>query len=385
MLPAANKGLSQSFGFPDTCLTPPVGEPIPYPNVAMHAQAATFSPIVSVFMIPALNQASVIQKTTGDEPGRLHWTQMGPGTFDVGNPIVSIHMIPAVHLTTPTDGNTGNDSVGCVVAPGAPNVLYTLAPDAAEHSRFITPLGGARSISRDQQAAMAGRLSGPPLDGEPQLLPGGVGLIRVNAFSLALPGALHLAIERLASRGMGALLLDLRDCPGGEWAALVAVAADFLEPGSLIATLHDADGDETPYLARGGQPHRLPMILLVNERTASAAELFAGVLQAHRRAAVIGARTHGKGVAQALFPAQGGAGAALGSVADILLPDGVSITGVGVAPDIEAPAEGAAQQAISLCRSLLCSVRDGAASGPIPRASSKPSGEHSPSRETGAS
>jgi carboxyl-terminal processing protease len=355
MLPAANKGPSQSFGFPDVCLTPVLAlpVPIPYPNTAAHAQAATFSPIVSVGMIPALNQGSVIASSTGDERGTLHWTTRGPGTFDMGNPIVFVDMLPAINLACPTDGNTGNNEPGMVVAPGAPNVLYTLAPGAADpRPRFVAPVGAGVTLSGEQQAAMQDTLSGGPLDGAAELLDGGVGLLRVRVFSLALPGALHLAVEKLASRGMRALVLDLRGCPGGEWIAFVEAASDWLDPGLLIATLRDDEGDETPCRARGGGACRLPLILLVDGRTASAAELFAGALQAHGRATVVGERTYGKGVAQALFPAQNGAGATLGTVADILLPGGTSITGTGVVPDIEVPGEAAREPATALGRSF---------------------------------
>lgn len=350
MLPASNKGPSLSFGFPDVCLTPvgPVVVPIPYPNFGAHAAAATFSPIVSVGMIPALNQGSILAMTTGDEPGVAHWTVKGPGTFDMGNPVVFVDMLPAINLTCQTSGNTGNDQPGMVVAPGAPHVLYTLAPGAGEGGRFARAAGAGALLSHDERASMEYVLSGAPLRGEPELLPGGVGLVRVSAFSLALPGALHLAVERLASRGVRRLVLDLRGCPGGEWLALVEAAADFLEPGALVATLRDAEGDETPHRARGEHPCRLPMIVLVDGRTASAAELFAGVMQAHGRARVAGERTRGKGVAQALFPGQAGEGATLCTVADVLLPGGRSITGVGVAPDLETTGEGALDCALAV-------------------------------------
>src|SRR5689334_17526415 len=171
MLPASNKGPSLSFGFPDVCRTPvgPVIVPIPYPNFGAHAQAATFSPIVSVAMIPALNQGSIIAMTTGDEPGVAHWTVKGPGTFDMGNPVVFVDMLPAINLTCQTAGNTGNDQPGMVVAPGAPNVLYTLAPGAGEGARFVTAVGTGVALSHDERASMEHRLCDPPLAGDPVL------------------------------------------------------------------------------------------------------------------------------------------------------------------------------------------------------------------------
>lgn len=309
MLPASNKGPSLSFGLPDVCLTPvgPVIVPIPYPNFGAHAMAATFSPIVSVAMIPALNLGSVIALTTGDEPGVAHWTIKGPGAFDTGNPVVFVDMLPAICLTCLTDGNTGNDEPGTVVMPGAPNVLYTwAAPSAAE-------------------------LEGDPVE-HAALDGAGVGSIRTRVFSMALPGRVHLLVERWQREGMKELSLDLRGCRGGLFRAFIALASAFLDEGAELVTLTDAEGDQVTYRARGSRPFTLPVTLLVDRGTASAAELFAGCLKAHGRARVLGERTYGKGTAQCAIETAGGS-PVLGTVARFTLPGGLTIEGVGVTPD----------------------------------------------------
>lgn len=366
MLPASNKGPSLSFGFPDVCRTP-VGRvivPIPYPNFGAHATAATFSPIVSVGMIPALNQASILAMTTGDEPGVAHWTVRGPGTFDLGNPIVFVDMLPAINLTCQTNGNTGNNQPGCVVAPGTPKVNYTLLPAprapvegasserAGEEERFLGPVGTATALSEEERSTLESLSSTPPLDGEAEIADSGVARIRVSVFSIALPGALHLAIARARDRGARAIVLDLRGCPGGEWLSLVEVASDFLPAGALIASLRDADGDETPHRARGETPCRLPLAILVDGRTASAAELFAAILQAHGRATIVGRRTFGKGIAQAVFKSADGSRDWLGTVGEVVLPDGSTLPGTGVAPDVELPEEEALAGALSIGAAL---------------------------------
>lgn len=277
MLPSSNKGPSLNFGFPDVCLTPvgPVIVPIPYPNFGAHAMAVAFSPNVMTAMIPALNLGSVIPLTTGDEPGVAHWTVMGPGTFDVGNPVVNVNMLPGINLTCLTDGNTGNDEPGMVVAPGAPNVLYTLA--RADHDI----------------------LDGPPLADE-GFAAEGVGYLRIQVFSWRLPAALDGAVNRLVERGMRALILDLRGCPGGELKAFLDLASDFLPRGAHLVSVIDAEGDEVRHRARREPAYSFPLALLVDGGTASAAELFAGCLAAHGRALVIGAPTHGKDTGQIL-------------------------------------------------------------------------------------
>jgi carboxyl-terminal processing protease len=317
VLPASNKGPSLSFGFPDVCLTPvgPVIVPIPYPNFGAHAMAATFSPIVSVAMIPALNMGSVLAMTTGDEPGVAHWTIKGPGTFDTGNPVVFVDMLPAICLTCLTDGNTANNEPGTVVMPGAPNVLYTWAARAG---------------------AVEEALAGDPVDGA--RLEEGIGELRVRVFSMALPGRVHLLIARWLEEGLRALVLDLRGCRGGLLRAFIAIASDFLPEGAELATLEDAEGDRIVYRSRSARPHAMPLVLVVDGGTASAAELFAGCLQAHGRATVVGERTHGKGIAQCLLrDAQGGA--ALATAARVFLPGGAAIHAVGLTPDVPAEAE----------------------------------------------
>jgi carboxyl-terminal processing protease len=96
----------------------------------------------------------------------------------------------------------------------------------------------------------------------------------------------------------------------------------------------DADGDLVDHLARAGAPSTLPLALLVDRDTASAAELFAGSLQAHGRAVVVGEATHGKGTGQAFVPDREGEARYL-TVAGLFLPDGRAIEGAGVKPDHE--------------------------------------------------
>jgi carboxyl-terminal processing protease len=77
MLPASNRGVGMSLGFPDVCLTPPVPLPVPYPNMGFNAMSAVFSPVVKVSMLPALNMASFVPMTMGDELGIAHPTFKG--------------------------------------------------------------------------------------------------------------------------------------------------------------------------------------------------------------------------------------------------------------------------------------------------------------------
>jgi carboxyl-terminal processing protease len=316
MLPASHKGPGLNFGSPDVCLTPvgPVIVPIPYPNFAAHAMAVAFVPNVLVAMIPALNLGSVIPMTTGDEPGVAHWTFMGPGTFVAGNPVVFVGGLPGINVTCPALGNNGNCANAMVVAPGAPNVLYTLAREEAE--------------SIDAQ------LERPPLVDE-RMAAEGVGYLRVTVFSWRLPAAFEAAVARLSARGMRALVIDLRGCPGGELTAFLELAGDFLECGAELVTMIDAEGDEVRHCARRAPAHDFPLALLVDGDTASAAELFAACLSAHGRAVVAGAPTRGKDTGQIVVRASSGEAVSL--TAARFTPPGAALDAEGrVVPHLRA-------------------------------------------------
>src|SRR4051812_18030329 len=100
MLPASNRGVGMNIGFPDVCLTPavPAPVPVPYPNIAMNVQAAPFSPIVKVTMMPAINMGSKIPMSLGDDAGVAHPVFKTMGMYTMGNPVVLVNSLPAVNL-----------------------------------------------------------------------------------------------------------------------------------------------------------------------------------------------------------------------------------------------------------------------------------------------
>lgn len=218
MLPASNRGVGMNFGAPDVCLTPP-GVPIPYPNFALHCQAVPFSPLVRVNMVNALNMASKIPTTFGDNAGVLHPVFMQFGAFTMGNPIVFVERIPAINLLCPTTGNAMNNPVGAVVVPGSPNVFYTLAGLG----------GGSEEAAPDDLAALAavssGRSATPAASAS--MLDGGVGRLVIRVFSADIATRVWNAVRGLEREGLRALVIDLRGCPGGEMDAWLRLADDF--------------------------------------------------------------------------------------------------------------------------------------------------------------
>jgi hypothetical protein len=327
MLPASNRGIGMSLGFPDVCLTPPVPLPVPYPNMGFNAMSAIFSPVVKVSMLPALNMASFVPMTMGDELGIAHPTFKGTGRYTMGNPIVHIDMLPAINLLCPTTGNNFNDPLGVVVMPSLTNVFFTYrasgADDAATGRLPIEAIDAHVPCFEGDRARSCV---------ESAWLGPGVGYLAIQVFSLDVPARVYCAIKALAAGGLETLVIDLRGNPGGELNAFVELAGDFLEAGSVVARLVDTDGDETVVRSTNRSPHRAPLWIVVDRWTASAAELFAGCLQWHGRAVVIGERTHGKGVAQS--PLLTIAGVADATAAHVNLPDGGPVHGVGVTPDV---------------------------------------------------
>lgn len=333
MLPASNRGVGTNIGFPDVCLTPPTPSPVPYVNLGAHATAAPFAPTVFVGMMNALNLGSVIPLTTGDEAGTAHPTVMGAGTFTMGNPIVQIDGLPGINLLCPTTGNNVNDGLGAVVVPSVANVFYTLARDPAADAPSMTEL--VRSIARDlaTKGVEASRVCLPRAT---------VAVLRIEAMTRDLPARIYTLLQSAPA----GIVLDLRGNPGGELAAALALASDFLPSGLELVTVTETDGDVTVHRSRAEGPHRVPLALLVDRRTASAAEVFAGCLQAHGRALVIGETTYGKGTAQALD------GDRYGTVATLRLPNNTPLEGHGVRPDVHAPSARDGEPDAALTRAI---------------------------------
>jgi carboxyl-terminal processing protease len=140
-------------------------------------------------------------------------------------------------------------------------------------------------------------------------LPGGVGRLLVRAFPKGVADSVRLGVMALRAAGAVSLVLDLRDAVGGNLAQGASIADLFLNAGATIA-LSKSRGlaDSVSYRDSTASPFdSLPVAVLVDEGTAGAAEVVAGALQDHDRAAVLGAITFGRGVTQSTFPLGGGA------------------------------------------------------------------------------
>jgi carboxyl-terminal processing protease len=168
-----------------------------------------------------------------------------------------------------------------------------------------------------------------------RLTPAGIGVIRIDRFSLRSAPQTADAARRLQVAGARGLVLDLRGNPGGRQSHAVGGASLFLEHGRTIAALSGVHRRDELIFARGGAKSRLPMCVLVDGASASAAEVVAGALHDHGRAVVVGRPTYGKSLVQEIDPLQSGAALKL-TVASYRTPGGVDISRRGVRPDVRA-------------------------------------------------
>jgi carboxyl-terminal processing protease len=168
-------------------------------------------------------------------------------------------------------------------------------------------------------------------------LDGKVGIVRISSFSEQTEAGVADAVDKLKAEAKGplqGLVLDLRNNPGGLLSQAVAVSDAFLERGEIVSTRSRKPEDSQRYNARTGDiAGGVPIVVLINGGSASAAEIVAGALQDQHRAIVLGTKSFGKGSVQTIIPLTGH-GAMRLTTARYYTPSGRSIQAVGIEPDI---------------------------------------------------
>jgi carboxyl-terminal processing protease len=164
----------------------------------------------------------------------------------------------------------------------------------------------------------------------------GVGYIRLQEFSATASETVEESVEALLDEDPEGIVLDLRENPGG-WLDQAIEVADLFLGDALVAVERFSDGQEREFKASAGDiAEEIPLVVLVNERSASASEIVAGALQDQERAVLIGAPTFGKGSVQRPFSLSDGSELRV-TVALWFTPDDQRIQGRGLTPDIEIP------------------------------------------------
>jgi carboxyl-terminal processing protease len=166
-----------------------------------------------------------------------------------------------------------------------------------------------------------------------KILDGNIGYIRINQFQEQTAEDVSAALKKLTDSNAASLILDLRNNPGGLLNSAIDVSGRFLPKEKLVVYTKTRTGDKSEFFTDGESHFSKPMIVLVNQGSASASEIVAGALKDWNRAVILGTQTFGKGSVQTVIPLSGNAGLRL-TTAKYYTPNGKSIQNTGITPDI---------------------------------------------------
>jgi len=185
-----------------------------------------------------------------------------------------------------------------------------------------------------------------------RMLEDGIGYLRITQFNQPVAAALDRALDELRDQGLRALIIDLRNNPGGLLTAAVQVSQRFLPRGELIVTTEGRDNRVLQTFRARGLRHLvdLPLAVLINGGSASASEIVAGALKDHRRAVLVGEKSFGKGSVQTVIPLADGSAIRL-TTAHYYTPSHRRIQDRGIEPDIVVPISPADWQKLQMQRS----------------------------------
>jgi carboxyl-terminal processing protease len=158
-----------------------------------------------------------------------------------------------------------------------------------------------------------------------------IGYLRLNQFSANAAKEVAHGVANLQNQGAKAYILDLRNNPGGLLQAGIEIARLWLKDGAIVYTVN-REGMLDSFMATEGEITEAPLVVLVNQGSASASEILAGALQDNGRALLVGEKTFGKGLIQSLFELPDGAGLAV-TVAKYETPNHKDINKLGIMPD----------------------------------------------------
>lgn len=168
-----------------------------------------------------------------------------------------------------------------------------------------------------------------------EMLEDNIGYIIIDQFTGTSTEQVEEAINDLKSQGMERIIVDLRDNPGGQLECIQAILNYFLPKDKLLLYSETKDGEQERYYTENdGLITDMPLCVLVNENSASASEVFAGVVKCYDRGKLVGTKTFGKGIMQSTFGLSDGTAIKL-TIGKYYLPDDSNIHGIGIEPDYE--------------------------------------------------
>jgi carboxyl-terminal processing protease len=262
-------------------------------------------------------------------------------------------------------GVSTNQAVKIITGPPGTTVALTIR----------TPKGEERDVTLRRQTIKVASVKGW------MHLPGGgwdymvdpdnkIGYLRLTSFARDTARDMRSALGEMKSRGAQAVVLDLRGNGGGLLTAAADVSDAFLSDGKIVSTRSDREDDPNQPVInarRNADDNTLPLVVLVNQQSASASEIVSGALKDHKRAAIVGERTFGKGSVQMLFPLANRTAALKLTTSHYYLPNGRCIhreessTEWGVDPNFVVEMTPEQMRAVFDARSQLDVLHDDAA------------------------
>lgn len=294
----AIQGMVESLGDPYTTFFPPEETKIFKENISGDFEGVGMEIAVKKGILTVV---SPLKGTPADKAG----IKAGDKILKIGDKI--------------TTDMTADQAVQLIRGPRGTDVKLTIFRDDQDKPIEI-------SITRDV-------IKIPVLDTETK--PGGIFVIKLYNFSGNSASAFRNALREFITSGNNKLILDLRNNPGGYLELAVENTSWFLPAGKVVVREKFANGDEELYRSKGYDIfEKLPMVILVNEGSASASEIMAGALQEHGIAKLVGEKTFGKGSVQELVQITSDTSLKI-TIAKWLTPNGRSISDEGLMPDVE--------------------------------------------------
>lgn len=245
----------------------------------------------------------------------------------------------------PTQGMVVQEAVKLLRGPRGSSVNVTIKREGEKEPRVIT-------LVRDKILVKSVK---------PRLLDGGIGYIRVTQFQDNTSQELTEALQELTAqngRELSGVILDLRNNPGGLLAEAIDVVDEFIDKGLIVSVKgRSLDQSREYYATKNGDFREFPIVVLVNEGSASASEVVAEALQDSNRAVILGSKTFGKGSVQTIIKLEDGSGLKL-TTAKFYAPSGRSINEIGVTPDIAVVNENGEDKQLESAVNLLKSGTD---------------------------
>lgn len=164
-----------------------------------------------------------------------------------------------------------------------------------------------------------------------------IAYVQLSEFGEKAPDELHKALSDALAKNPKALIFDLRGNPGGYLTVAIQVASEFIKEGKVVLIEKFKSGDQKTYPTQaGGLATQIPMVLLVNEGSASASEILAASLRDYKRATIIGQKTYGKGSVQTTHQLSDGSQLRV-TIANFYSPLDITINHVAITPDVAIP------------------------------------------------